>query len=265
MMHRTALRLATVAALTNGGGTAPTMAGQRVYDSRNDPMNLADRTEVQPVIIVHTERDRRSRAGPNGRPVSAVSQRNVDLRLDFGLTTVGKDDNGAVIVGWPKIDSDLEALLDLFEYQIDAALFGSGPWAQLWQQVAGVADVVSDRFVTAPEDGDLRLAVRELVLGTQVQPDCLPRHALAGDTVPPAAITGPLKTVADAIAATGTGALQTYAARVMSMLSGQALPSQPVFGKLITVTGTIRETGTPIGEDPLPAVQVPLLGDWPSP
>jgi len=57
-MERTALRLATVAALLNGGNEPwPTVAGEYVYDSLLDDVVDVIPARRKPVIIVRTDDD----------------------------------------------------------------------------------------------------------------------------------------------------------------------------------------------------------------
>lgn len=265
-MNRTALRLATIAALTNGGAAPwPTLAGARVYDSRSDPVDLAGLKEPMPVIVVHTERDAYQRSAPNGRGLSIPRLRSIDLRIEIGINSAGVDENGDPVAGWPKIDADLEAMLDLFEWQVEAALFGHGPWALWWRDLFGIVESTSERFITTPEEGSLRLAAREILIGLNVAPDCLPKAVREGDAVPETEISGLMLKVVERVAAKGSGALKDNVARIAAMFETQALPAAPVYDALDTVIATIPEAAVPEGEDEQQDITAALLGTMPPP
>lgn len=224
-MNRTALRLATIAALANGGAAPyPTMAGNIVFDSRSEPVELAVASETYPMIIVHTERDREDRDAGGGRATLQPLRRTVDMRIEFGITNSPKDSTGATKPDWPEADAALEAMIDLFNLQIHNALFGKGVWAVWWRGLFAVPDIVSERFVTAPGQGQLRVAAREMVMRVTLPADCLPGFVLAPDAAPAAVLPGLMKTVTDKIAADGSGVVAAHAASVVDFVTANGLP-----------------------------------------
>ena len=224
-MNRTALRLGTIAALANGGAVPfPTMAGNIVFDSRSEPVELVVAAETYPMIIVHTERDREDRDAGNGRAAMQPLRRTVDMRIEFGITNSPKDASGATKPDWPEADAALEAMIDLFNLQIQNALFGKGPWAVWWRGLFAVPEIVSERFVTAPGQGQLRVAAREIMMRVTLPADCLPGFVLAPEIPPAAALPGLMKTVTDKIAADGSGVVAAHAASVVEFVAANGLP-----------------------------------------
>ena len=132
-MERTALRMATVAALLHGGHGPPwpTLAGEFVYDSMMDDITDVVPTQRKPVIVVRTDDDAITYKG------HAFAGRQVRLLIEFGVLTASMiktvDGQSLPRVDWPRTDSALEAFLDMMELQIWSALFGHSEWAMWWQ------------------------------------------------------------------------------------------------------------------------------------
>lgn len=247
-MNRTALRLATIAALTNGGSAPfPTMAGDIVFDSRAEPIEMAVETEAYPMIIVHTERDSEDRDAGNGRALSRPLRRTVDLRIEFGITNSPKDAAGATRPDWPEADAQLEAMLDLFNLQIMDALFGAGPWTLWWRGMFSVPVIVVDRFDTQPKQGQMKVAAREIVMRVTVPAECLPGVVLDDEQVPAAALLGLMKTVTDKIAADGGGVVKDHSAAVASFVLANGVPRASQWPRL--TGGTLVTGGVNVPED----------------
>lgn len=171
-LERTALRLAAVMALANGFASPfPTMAGPRVFDSRFDPLQIVDLADVMPIITVCTDDDHGSSLSDNnGGPPFAHT---VTLGIDISIGMVGGDASEPQFAAMPQTEPELEAMLDLFERQIRAALVAPmSPWGQQFQaQVLRITSWSSVRYVEA--DSNVRLAARKLTASVALQTEDL--------------------------------------------------------------------------------------------
>jgi hypothetical protein len=187
-LNRLALRLATIACLTGGGANPlyPTMAKDRVYDTRLDPLNETQVEEIEPTIIIYTEVDEGELINSNAQLPSY--KRTIDLVIEFGMTArVNNNEVGLpegqkaqdYLLVYPETDSELEAALDLFEHQIRAALTTQWAWSSLLhKQVTKWHGDKSARFATT--EGGVRLAMRRFVMPVMIKQNCyLPQGATA--------------------------------------------------------------------------------------
>lgn len=175
-MERAVLRVATVAALLNGGAEPwPTVAGGFVYDSMMDNVTDVVPSKRRPVIIVRTDEDQMAYSGRN------ITGRQCRLLIEIGVLTssmikVNGQDHERI--DWPRTDSALEAFLDMLEWQVWNALMGYSVFARWYRERAGfggLSSYLSTPRYSAPERGAVRLAVRTLSMMTNIGPDCLLR------------------------------------------------------------------------------------------
>lgn len=162
-LYRIALRAATVMALKG-----QTMAGDNVFDSRNDPLEeIAAETPV-PVIAVYTDED-----------MVTETSREVGLVIEFTVNVRATVD-GEEAVWVPKTDDGLELTLDFINQEIrDALEAGASPAAAIWQTlVTDVKDDTSRRGILDPEE-KTRLAARQIMYRVR-----LLRDPKAGGPVP---------------------------------------------------------------------------------
>jgi hypothetical protein len=247
-MIRTALRLSTIAALTRGGVEPfPTLAGRQVWDSRQDAIEDLIASQRLPIIVVRTDEDRRDRG-----PSPVMRERAIDLRLEMSVLTA-RQDEGEWVVGWPETDAELEAMLDLMEYQCLEALMGWGPWALWWRELWTWSSEISTPIWTQPSEGRIRLAVRELTIAMSKLPgECFPRMLLADETPEAPALPEFLVRVFDKIAADGAGELAANAAQIRAVLEAQDLPARPTAPRLrvVRMKWLEPEVATPVDETP---------------
>ena len=271
-MNRTALRLATVAVLTNLGREPwPTLVGKHVYDSRKDDLSDLAELDRQPRLVVRTDKDLTSLRDPrNGQPSNVFSQRQVLLQVEASVVTSVKDGAGNLFPAGPVTDAGLEALLDLLEWQVWAALTGLSPVA-LWYRdelMPGFAIEQVDSVPLYSEDGRFRLAAREISYVVRLPADCRPRALRAddvavdgeGNPIVAGALPPSLVTVFDRIAADGDGDLKVMAADLRAVLEARDLPTPSVHPMLDRVTMRIPEDQAPEGEEPLALLEAELLG-----
>ncbi|GJE27951.1 hypothetical protein [Methylobacterium organophilum] len=197
-LARAALRLATVGALAGVKGARPTLAENRVFDSRIgaiDPKSLSD---AKPILIVQTDGDEgtptdmKDGVSPAGGP---PFWRNVDLVIELSMVAQADEGQGFAI-GYPVTDAALEAQLDFLEGQIWLTLaYGATAIAAAFRKIAKIHGYESHR-AASDEHGD-RVAARILTLKCRVHDGCPmpPRGATGLDALP-----APLSTVAKAVA-----------------------------------------------------------------
>lgn len=260
-MNRAALRLATLAALTAGGTEPwPTLAGTAVFDSRQDPIEDLAADERQAVIVIRTGEDRRASGTPSQVGAGLRTGRMCELTIEVGVVTAAEDEDGNLLVGWPETDSQLEAVLDALEYQVEMALWGETDWAIWWRSLplGSLVSTVSNPIYTEPASGRVRLAAREIVLTVELAVDARPRARRASGPAVPATLPAGIAGVLAKIAADGAGDVKSAAAQMKAVLDLQAWPKGGVFPDLaiagLTVEGatqgddtTVEATAEPSG------------------
>ena len=212
-LERTALRLATVMALTNGFQPPyPTMARQLVFDSRIDPVQGVNADELVPIVRVMTDDDQgESLSANNGGP---PFERRVNLVMEISLGTLGQEADGGLIL--PATEPELEAMLDLFERQIERAFLDvQSPWgAELNKLCRRIERWSSLRFVE--REGNERLAARQItaVIALPLAEDpAVTAWSGEAPSAPAATIPKPLGPLLEAIIADGG----PYAASAQAM------------------------------------------------
>jgi hypothetical protein len=203
-LARTALRLATVAALKGDVSGRPTIAEGRVYDSRFSdfaPETFAD--DAKPTILVLTDSDEgEALSRQNGGPPFT---RLIDLVLELGIVQTIQDGDDFV-VGYPDTDARHEASLDALEYQIMRRLgYDPAPLAVLWRSFVRPRKHDCHRQVL--DDSGVKIACRILTLTCEVSDDQVTVFNTDGD-VPSGldALPEPLRRVAQAMPDGSSGA-----------------------------------------------------------
>jgi len=234
-IERTALRLAAVMALTNGfAAPYPTIAANRVFDSRVDPLEGLKRRDLVPIAIVYTDDDEGETLSHNngGPPFRHL----VSLVFGLSIGMVGdledadgnplKDEDGNAITGLLPIatEPELEAMLDLFEDQVERIFrHPVNAWAARLSPVHDpqillrVESWKSVRFVE--REGQARLAARQITARVMLPQPEEPAIVSAPVTAPP--IPEPLGSLLAAIVAAG----------------GPYAPSAEALQNLMTVNG----------------------------
>lgn len=199
-LERAALRLATVMALANGFAAPwPTMAQNRVFDSRQDQIQGLELGQVVPMIIVYTDDDTGHAISNNHDGPPFDHETHLILEITLGQATQYKadDDSDPVLVLIPpQSDPELEAAVDAFEAQVMRVFRDRG--LSVWgQQLDAVINRIksweSRRFVD--RETSIRLVSRQITLAVRlVQPED-PR--LDGDPGIPEPYNGVLQAVID--------------------------------------------------------------------
>ncbi len=166
---------------------SPTMAEDRVFDSRLDPLIFKEFQSHMPGIIVYTDDDEGAliNRGSGGGPY----QRLIDLRVElvigsFDSEIIDKEEHIGFAV--PTTDAEMEARLDLFEQQVKWALYQlprvySVAFAQFVVRLESISS-----HATRDESGNNKHASRRMHFKCVINDDCPPNvGALApGDTPP---------------------------------------------------------------------------------
>lgn len=270
-MERTAMRIATVAALQNGGAAPwPTLAEAGIFDSRSDAIDSVTEEGNMPAVIVRTDEDRFATTNS-----SVTGQRAIEMRIECSIITGARDDNGDLKASWAETDAALEAFLDLMEYQVLDALFGASPWAMWWRVMFKPGQRLSLPVWTQPGQGRTRLAIRELTISFPhaagycfPQPINLLDATLDSDGAPVITATLPARLVAvfDKIDADGSGDFKSAMSDLRDALEAQRLPRSHAYEPMTSVRMTINNPSTPPSDqDPLVAVDAELTDTLPTP
>lgn len=206
-LARTALRFATVAALRgSSGNTGPTIAHNRVYDSRVDDFSPETYPkDALPSIIVLTDEDEGDAlSDQNGGP---PFRRNIALVMEFAMVQGFEEhfeEDGITksefIPGYPATDSEHEASLDVLEFQIKRRLSEDlSAMPALWRSLGRVWKFDCHRQVV--DNSGVKLAARVLTWQCEVPDDDVAIINPAIDDIPTgfAALPDPLRTVAYAL------------------------------------------------------------------
>lgn len=167
---------------------SPTMADDRVFDSRLDPVLFKDFDTPMPGIIVYTDDD-------DGELINQGSgtgpfRRNIDLRVEIVIGSFNSevvDDEQQLVFDLPMTDAQLEAQLDLFEAQVKWALFALPDrlYSHAFRKfVIRIKSIVS--HATRDESGNNRFASRRIHFKLEIPDDCPPHWVgLEPGTKPP--------------------------------------------------------------------------------
>jgi hypothetical protein len=165
---RTALRLCAIGAWTGTADARPTIAEERVYDSRIGDLSPETFGEdAKPVIIALTDNDQGDELSrQNGGPPFI---RMIDLVVEFGMVMTLKD-GADFVIGYPDTDARLEASLDLLEFQIVRRLaYGLDPLSIQFRKMARIVKYENHRHVM--DDSGVKIACRVLTLTCQCNDD----------------------------------------------------------------------------------------------
>jgi hypothetical protein len=220
MIGATALRLATIAALTNGGhNPLPTLAGDLIFDSRLDPFSDLTKEDRLATVIVSTGEISGDASGPSrGWPFDV----SVDLEIELAVSSFIEQD-GSITAQTVESDPIMDASLDRLQAQVRNCLHGHGQWAQLWQsQARATASFNSIRFAT--EAGRAKTANRLLKITTKICEDP-PGSATITHEGTDYVVPQPLATVAQAILTNGEPESAVYQYALELIAASSAIPS----------------------------------------
>lgn len=150
-----ALRIATVKALRGA-----TYAGERVYDSAMDPIDVTvEQAQALPVVVVYTDDDEPDIHGKDlmGAP------RNISLVIETVVASKVEASDGQDTVVIPHTDAGLEATLAFMGRQVSRALLAQdSDWSRLWRDLVTDIPKCTIRRGAGSEKG-ARFAARQIV------------------------------------------------------------------------------------------------------
>jgi hypothetical protein len=224
MLARTALRLATVAALL----------GRTIADDRVDDSRLADLAPESvpedglPVIMVICDDDDGEAFSEQngGPPFDRMIDLNIEMAIASRVQYVDPNDPQAsvYVVEAPDTDARLEASLDFLEFQtIRELAIGLSPFAVKFRQLARIAHRACHRAAT---DDGVKIASRLLTLRCRVNDDAI--EVLDANAPAPVgldALPEPLRSVAKLLPVDSSGGVTcaALAAKLTQITAGVAL------------------------------------------
>lgn len=163
-LARTALRVAASMALSNGyQAPFPTMAGNRVYDSRQDPVDGVRPGDLIPMLVLYTDDDKGdSLSTNNGGP---PFERRVTLTVELSLGMVGEQtEGGELAIVMPQTEPELDAALDMFEAQVERVFRDpTTTWGrELFKVARRIESWNSARYIE--REAHIRLAARQITM-----------------------------------------------------------------------------------------------------
>ena len=184
-LSRLMLRGALVRALTNDFKEPyPTIAGPAVWDTKMDPVEVNTGESMLPIVVIYTDADQHMLLDRGEGRVFREHQ--VTCYIEIALGTFPEAPEGQKI-SYVETDAELEAMLDLFEYQVwyqiqNQWLPSTGPLHGLVKRIEGWESAPARQV-----DQNSRLSMRQITLDVVLKPDCLPQALLLpGGAAPPA-------------------------------------------------------------------------------
>lgn len=227
-LERTALRLAATMALANGFEAPwPTMAQNRVFDSRQDPIQGIKVGEIVPTLILYTDEDNGEELSKNNGGPPFIHTCHLVIELSLGIAKAYRPEGAAedlLTLVPPQTEPELECALDAFEAQVSRIFRDlQGPWgALLGTTINRIEMWQSHRFVE--HETNVRLASRQITARVRLQ---LESEPLVQASAPAAAyIPEPLAAVLQQIIASGSPYVPTAQA-MHDLLLANAAP-QPI-------------------------------------
>ena len=183
-LNRLALRLAAVSALGNNGvAPFPTLAGVSVYDSKLAPVDFSETDKQVPIVIVYSDKDNKNMRDGSGAGLDS----DIDFLIEIAVGSFQgiKDDGGdAIEFVTLEMDSEVEAILDVLEWQVLQTLrSGGGTFGKIFRTYTkNLQAAESER---ASIEGNNRTAIRQLRLNYDTVTDCsqLPILSQNGDLI----------------------------------------------------------------------------------
>lgn len=248
-LARLALRLAAVEALcpaaTSSSGPWPTIAENRIYDSRIDPIALAETPEDlaaayealegKPVVVVYTEDDD---LHPYTQKFDAAEYVvTLVIEIAFGargtLELTSTNDAGEVTTtvygsdeAQPLTDRQQEALIDLLDAQVRRVLIKDNrvPSAELYRKVAMETRQVHSDPQRA-SDRTLRLGLRTTKFHVKCKKEVWPVYAASPAPTGLDRVPEPLRSVALALPAGSSG--RTLVENMVGYIAPAPTPPTP--------------------------------------
>lgn len=219
MLARTALRLITVATLAGTADLRPTIAGDRVDDSRLADLAPESVPEdgLPVIMVIADDDDGEAFSEQNGGP---PFDRMVDINLELSIASrveyidPANPANSVYQVEAPDTDARLEASLDFLEFQtIRELAYGVTPYAVMFRRLARIVHRACHRAAT---DDGVKIASRILTLRCRINDDCI--EVVPAATPAPVgldALPEPLRSVAKLLPLASSGGVTCAALAAM--------------------------------------------------
>lgn len=231
--ERTALRLAAAMALANGYAAPwPTLAQDRVFDSRQDPLEGLTVGDRVPILVLYTDDDAGHTLSQNNGGPPFEHKVHLVIELSLGMAVPGEGD-GPISLTLPQTEPELEAALDAFEVQVSRVLRdGLSTWGALLATChRGIESWDSKRFID--RETNVRLAARQIIAHVRLPLEAEPEVITTGSST--AYIPEPLATVLTAVA----GSDSPYAATATA-IQDMLLANSPDRSILLPTLDRIR-------------------------
>ena len=157
-LDRLVVRLAAVSALNNFlQPPFPTLAGDKIFDSRIEAVEDFKTKVMFPIAVVYTDYDKNHWAHQSLNN----EDRLLTATFEILIAQISEiPDEGGFLVERPNTDSELETSLDIFEMQIAEALRADNPAADCWRHLMYHYNEVTSRRGATTEGGQ-KLAARQ--------------------------------------------------------------------------------------------------------
>ena len=252
-LNRTALRLAALMALSNGfAAPYPTMAGDRVFDSRQDPIEGLKQGDLLPVLVLYTDDDTGDSLSQNNGGPPFDRRTNFVMEISVAMWVEGDGEAGLTLV---QSEPELDVQLDLFETQIER-VFRVGNMSVWGIELNKVCNRIerwsSTRFIE--RESNVRYAARQLQLSVRLKDDEDPDVVIAPATASPV-IPAPLGPLLEAII-DDDGPFAPTATALQEMLTNASgmtpivLPALERVRFIEAAQAVENEAGTPRGPRP---------------
>lgn len=153
-LSRLAMRIAAARAVKNA-----TLAGDRVFDSVIDPIDMTVAENRSPFLVVMTDEHE---GIPTGRDLFNTDA-SCDLVIEAAIAS-RVEIEGEVSIEIPHTDEGMELVLDIIEHQVVAALTRERtPWSRVWMKLVPRVKRRLSRRGASAENG-VRFAARQIVL-----------------------------------------------------------------------------------------------------
>lgn len=177
-LSRTLLRWSIVSALSNYQTQPyPTAAGPLVFDSKIEPIDNVDDSQVLPMIVVYTDYEK------DGLSHGTTRQNNRVLTVTFELlvaVVTEKQMDGSYSLSYPQTDAEIEMSLDIMEWQLWRAFQQSNPAAEFFRNSVLAVDTVVSRRGATVESGN-KIGARQVTWEIEILKDpaagVLPQYA----------------------------------------------------------------------------------------
>lgn len=183
-LSRLALRGSIIKMLTNDFSEPyPTIAGPAVWDMKMDPIDHNTGETMLPIVVVYTDADEHSLLDRGEGRMFREHMVNVFIELALGTFPDGE---GSTTMSYVETDAELEALLDLFEWQVWRQFYTN--WSPSSQPFHRMVKRI-ESWESAPArqiEQNNRLSLRQMAIKVTLAPDCLPQALLLPEgAVPP--------------------------------------------------------------------------------